>query len=49
MMGDLYGIAPSVVVSLGDESYGSDLAIDFAEELISILQNLPADDQVRIS
>ena len=31
MMGDLYGIATSVIVFLGEESEESDLAIDFAE------------------
>jgi len=46
MMGDLYGIATSVIVFLGEESDDSDLAIDFAENLTRLLQNLPTDYHV---
>jgi hypothetical protein len=49
MMGDLYGIATSVIVFLGEESDDSDLAIDFAENLTRLLQNLPTDYHVCIS
>jgi hypothetical protein len=38
MMGDLYGIATSVIVFLGEESDDSDLAIYFAENLTRLLQ-----------
>jgi hypothetical protein len=49
MMGDLYGIATSVIVFLGEESDESDLAIDFAENLTRLLQNLLTDYHVCIS
>jgi hypothetical protein len=38
MMDDLYGIATSAIVFLGEESDDNDLAIDFVENLTSLLQ-----------
>jgi hypothetical protein len=49
MIGDLYGIATNVIVFLSEESDDSDLAIDFAENITRLLQNLPTDYHVRIS
>lgn len=50
-MGDLYGIATSLIVFLGEESDDSDLAdlLDFAENLTRLLQSLPTDYHVCIS
>jgi hypothetical protein len=47
-VGDLYGIATSVIAFIGEKS-SEVTSLYLAEDLVSLLQNLPTNLQVRIS